>query len=338
MRGFTTRVSWISPLGEVVLLMLTALHLAPVTPLTNDIDVSPETACKEFSAAAYGNTWSVEDCVHVWSEWVATVPSWLHQKYQDRELLNDISVALRQRGTPCLVESNAGRDGAGSSTVRHLAAWVLARDLGCEWVKPEWATPKVLVPMEEGTTVYCHSKKNEEERNEPMSVEQRIATRACQVVSWLYYFHFDVSSVEYPAGRITNVVIADALHPIELSAAVDDAIQMGLDTVPWDTIVLKVTQSMASRYMVAVGSWDSFKRGIVRDVLKEMRKNFHVSPRPWWVFRPSDVGPLRVSPRPRAKLSVFVANSVTTASNVCTVKRTRRVHAVYSPMNSVAGA
>lgn len=305
------RVLWITHVGVSLVVMLTAVKLALVTPLTDKIEVSPTTACEEFSAGADGLMWSMEDCTHVWSQWAATVPPPLHRTYLDRQLLSEISVGLRQRGTPCLVESTGKPDGAGSTLIRNMATWVLARDIGCDWVMPEWGPLKMHTPINiEETTVYCHSKKNVQERNEPMTYEQRIASNSCEKVSWLYYFHYDIPSVQYPADSIIKAVTADSLRPVELSAAVDEVVKMGLDNVPWDTLVLNVGLSMASRYMVTVGNWDSFKRSVVRDVLKEMRTNFYASPRPWWVSLHLEPDVLGLSARSTAKYLVFVANGV----------------------------
>lgn len=281
MRGFCTSLSRIPPVSCAVLLILAALQLVQVTPQNDDIYDSPTEACKEFLSGADGLAWKLSDCAYVWSKWVATIPPSLRTRYQERELLSAVAGRMRNRGTPCLVESDGARDGVGSSTIRHMATWMLASEIGCDWVTPEWIKPTGPTPMEPHTSVYCHSKTTVEERQQPRTVEERIASRSCQVVSWLYYFHYDIPSVDYPQDAITNMVTAEKGNPVELAAAIDEAVHTGLGDMPWDTLVLKVTQQMASRYMVSVRGWDSFKRGIVKDVLEEMRENFHASPRPW---------------------------------------------------------
>lgn len=252
-------------------------------PMPPRVQVSPTNACEEFLSRADGFAWDQDDCEYVWSQWETTVGGALHRAYQDRHILRGIADEMRQRRTPCLVKAGDAGDGVGSATMRHIATWVLARDIGCDWVKPQWGRP-----MGNDTTMYCHTKKPFGETLESMSAKQVKDLRICRVVSWLYFFHFDIPSVDYPKSIVARTVSIDPLNPTQLAAAVDEAVQNGLDDVPWDTLVLQVTPSMASRYMLAVGGWDSLKRVIFRELIQEMRKNFHEYPRPWYVFHVSD--------------------------------------------------
>lgn len=267
----------------VVFLLVTALQFALVTSLLPPLSmISPTDACEEFASDTDGLAWNMADCVDVWSRWVDTIPRALHRGYEDRELLKDIASEMRQRGNPCMVQSGNAADGAGSSTIRHMATWIFAREIGCDWVTPDWRRHNRENPTGDKTAWYCHSKKDREETLEDsISGEEIQDIVRCYVISWLYFFHYDVPSFDIPGNATTKTVVTKPLYTVELSRAIDEGVKLGLDNISWDRLVLRFNPSIAGRYFVSIGSWDSFKRGIVRDVMQEMRKNFHESPRPW---------------------------------------------------------
>lgn len=53
---------------------------------------------------------------------------------------------------------------------------------------------------------------------------------------------------------------------------------------PLDRVVLTVHPSFASQHLQSLGSWDKVKRQTVRGILDQARQNFHMHPRPWWVY------------------------------------------------------
>ena len=55
----------------------------------------------------------------------------------------------------------------------------------------------------------------------------------------------------------------------------------GLSDARWDHVVFAFDPSFASQHLASVGNWDEARRDVVRRVLQEARKNFHVHPRPW---------------------------------------------------------
>lgn len=123
----------------------------------NDVAALDE-VCAEFfpaSATSANSTfsWQLSDCHEVWTQWADTVPTWLRGRYPDREMLRDTASEFRRRGNPCLVESELSADGVGSTTMRHLAGWMLAEELGCDWITPGWGTGPV---DGNGSSVYCH--------------------------------------------------------------------------------------------------------------------------------------------------------------------------------------
>lgn len=261
--------------------MHAVVYIEPVTALTGNKTVEPTTACEEFSFNNANASWTLHECMDVWSDWVATVPIELHRAYPHRELMAGVADDMRKRGRPCYVMSDSAGDGTGSSTIRHMATWMFSRELGCDWVRPIWGRDVTYEKNGNYTSLYCHSKKAEEETLESMSSRQRSSLKRCYMVSWLYYFHFDTPSVEVPEDAVPNTVITKPLRSEDLEAAIKEVTEVGLDNVSWDTLILKFHPMVASQYLLAIGGWDSFKRGVVRDVLQEMRKNFHASPRPW---------------------------------------------------------
>ena len=68
----------------------------------------------------------------------------------------------------------------------------------------------------------------------------------------------------------------------DLIEALGEIREVGWDGLPED-FRLRFTfhPSIGSRYALALGSWDQYKRTIARDVLGTMRSNFHQFPRPW---------------------------------------------------------
>lgn len=74
----------------------------------------------------------------------------------------------------------------------------------------------------------------------------------------------------------------DPLDPGDLVTVLDEIREVGFDDLPED-FRLRITfhPSIGSRYTLALDSWDQYKRGIAREVLAEMRSNFHDLPRAW---------------------------------------------------------
>lgn len=122
---------------------------------------------------------------------------------------------MRLRGKPCLVESVVSADGVGSSTLRHVAAWVFAEEVGCDWLTPDWGIPKI---DQHGTMVYCHTVAIPQEVED---MKQKIATsnasaqelqamvHRCSLTNWLDFFNLAEASVEPPeADSIKEIEVA----------------------------------------------------------------------------------------------------------------------------------
>lgn len=105
-----------------------------------------------------------------------------------------------------MVESTLHADGVGSMTMRHLAAWIFAEEVGCDWVVPNWGRP---LADGDGTSMYCHTAAttDEEQRgfNATADGMEAIAHR-CSVTNWLEYFNFKATAVELPVADSFRVV------------------------------------------------------------------------------------------------------------------------------------
>lgn len=140
----------------------------------------------------------------------------------------------RPLGSPCLVEARVKSDGVGSATMRHLAAWIFAEDLGCDWVTPDWGIPPISAGEDhdgdKGASMYCHTaatyaeeqewqRMQNSSRGEIMEghgqeqewqehIEMNAVGRRCSVVNWLDFFNLRSASVDLPANSSFRIVEA----------------------------------------------------------------------------------------------------------------------------------
>ena len=163
----------------------------------------PEELCADFSVRHFHpagssslSPWTFENCLDVWKRFSSTVPNGLHIRSPLVDAWRETASELRRKGSPCLVASGSKSDGAGSTTIRHFAAWIFAREMGCDWVTPEWR--KKHWDRGNGTTLYCHRTATADEMDWSKPHKELQALRRCAVVDWLTYFQFGVPSVDLP--------------------------------------------------------------------------------------------------------------------------------------------
>lgn len=65
-----------------------------------------------------------------------------------------------------------------------------------------------------------------------------------------------------------------------INTVVEETERVGLENVPWNWLELNFDPQVAIQYAAAVGSWDEFKRQHARNLLRDLREEFHKSPRP----------------------------------------------------------
>lgn len=185
---------------EILLLRPSPATAQPATTLASD-------ACTDFSAGTRypGSAWTLDDCVEVWRRFRHSVPPGLQRRLPDVDLWGDTGLELRRAGSPCLVASKPTLDGAGSSTIRHLATWIYSEQMGCDWVTPDWG--KQHVGQGNGTEVmYCHRTATSQELDKSKPRSELQAVRRCSVIDWLSYFQFNVRSVELPKGATLEYI------------------------------------------------------------------------------------------------------------------------------------
>lgn len=189
-------------LSKVGVLLSLLTHIFDGTIyVTGQATLEPIDACQDFAAQQYtGSGWTLDDCIHVWTEFNNTVWEVFHDRMPDADLWRDTAVDLRREGSPCLVASIPNGDGAGSTTIRHMATWIFSREMGCDWATPDWGK-KFVGQGNSSAVMYCHRTATTEEMDPSRPKQELKAMRRCSIVDWLSYFQFNVPSVGHPEGR-----------------------------------------------------------------------------------------------------------------------------------------
>ncbi|CAM9177227.1 unnamed protein product, partial [Hapterophycus canaliculatus] len=256
-------------------------------PVSGQSVVEPIDACQDFAAQQYMESgWTLDDCIHVWTDFNNTVWEVFHERMPDADLWRDTAEELRKAGSPCMVASIPNGDGAGSTTIRHMATWIFSREMGCDWATPDWG--KKFVGQGNSTAVmYCHRTATNEEMDPSKPKQELKAMRRCSIVDWLSYFQFNVPSIGHPEGRKLKIVEPTKRSFVKAISTVKKGLEeRDIKDQPWDNVVFTLSATLASHHLVNIGSWDERKRTIVRDVLGEAKKNFHQHPRPWYDDHP----------------------------------------------------
>lgn len=185
---------------------LLLLRFLPSSGQINAV-LQPEEACADFAAGSYpGSSWTLDHCIDVWTRFARTVPNGLQRRLTDVDIWSEAASELRRVGSPCLVASEPTSDGAGSSTIRHLATWIFAEEMGCDWVTPDWG--KKHVDGGNGTVMYCHRTATTQEMDLTKPSAELQSLRRCAIIDWLAYFQFSVPSVTMPEGKEMKVIQA----------------------------------------------------------------------------------------------------------------------------------
>lgn len=180
-------------------------------PISTDYNI--DNACAEFhEEVPSGSGWLRSDCVRIWSKWAATLEGKQLLVWPYRPALNDLSAKLRQQGTPCVVESISYPDGAGSSAVRHLATWIFAEEVGCDWILPGTHSRDVHADGD-GSTLYCH-KMMIHSWTHPFLDQEPGDNRywRCEMTNWLQFFHYDAHAANRTVDPSTKVLKVMGYH------------------------------------------------------------------------------------------------------------------------------
>ena len=179
------------------------------TPALNRMvsDSNLDKACEEFDdQTPIGSGWLRSHCAAVWNGWVLTLDQQQRVPSSYREDFAEMSAELRRRGEPCLVKSIRYPDGAGSSAVRHLATWMFAVEMGCDWIIPSQSWNSIHGGGDD-SSLYCH-KMMVHDRTHPRDQEGLGESRFwhCKVTNWLQFFHYDAHAVNGSRSRLTKVI------------------------------------------------------------------------------------------------------------------------------------
>lgn len=131
------------------------------------------------------------------------------------QILRDIADEMRLRGNPCVVATLKTFDGVGSSVTRHIASWLYAAEVGCDWVHPDFNQGNVSKILDEKNTpsLYCHVVQRPPGFDPRAPLESITAPRHCSRVSWILYFNFYKASVpQLPATAKTRKILVSACN------------------------------------------------------------------------------------------------------------------------------
>ena len=180
-------------------------------------------ACEDFDGdrlTADTQSWAWDDCIEVWEAWSHTIYTGtrggvvltehhdtLDRGYPDRDVFQSLSTALRRQGTPCLVKGKVSYDGVGSSAIRHLSSWLYAKEMGCDWIAPDFNQGDVTELLDGGeTALYCHRTEFVFKFNATAPLTEGKEKRRCVNVAWLHFFRMNHHSVRPPATGVTRVI------------------------------------------------------------------------------------------------------------------------------------
>lgn len=188
-------------LGLAVLLCTTVRGALSLTALETCDEFLPD---PDTPAAS----WGLVDCLEVWRAWSATIDQDLHEGYPDVEMLRDLSGELRQKGTPCIVREDKTLGGTGSSAIRHMASWLYSKEVGCDWITPDFNQGDVAAlanaeNLDDLDTLYCHRTEYVPKFNASRPLlGGGTEARRCATVGWLHFFHMNLASVPPPTSGI----------------------------------------------------------------------------------------------------------------------------------------
>lgn len=164
-------------------------------------ELSAEDACKDFVGDDPSLGWRLDECIAVWKAWASTVP--LTESPAIHESLRRVAGDLQRAGSTCFLKGEISMDGAGSSAMRSIMTLLLAEDLGCKWVSPEWGRP---VMGKNGAVLYCHEKLGKGHNKIDILAEKEKYNAVCSVIDWMEYFRFAQESVSLPESGTAKVV------------------------------------------------------------------------------------------------------------------------------------
>lgn len=181
-------------LGQVVLVLMVISTLSA--------KVLPEDACKDFVGDDPSLLWRFDECIAVWMAWSKTVVPETCQTL--REPIRQVAGDLQRAGSACFVKSCTPMDGAGSSAMRDIQTQLMAEEVGCKWVLPEWGRPML---GKNGEVLYCHEKMVKPRDVTIALIGQPETFNAvCSLTDWIGFFRYPQQSVHLPLHGTAKVL------------------------------------------------------------------------------------------------------------------------------------
>ena len=155
-----------------------------------------EATCADFGETrSNGTSWTHGDCTEVWRGFILSSFGGSYKYLIPKRSWNEAANELRRVGSPCLLAASPPHDGIGSSTMRVLFSWILAEEMKCDWVTPNWG--KKSVNGGAGEVTYCHPIVPSNVWKQ-LTGDERKTIQHCMVVNLLEYFNFGVVSIDLP--------------------------------------------------------------------------------------------------------------------------------------------
>lgn len=204
-----------SRLSAVFVLSLGSMFLRSTQSSKSPITVTTVGPCSEFATEPEDIelAWTLNGCIEVWTQFVNSIRPKYNRRWPYVDTWSDTATKLRAAGTPCLAGSIPSRDGVGSSIIKLLASWILAEELGCDWVTPSWENGFAREENSTHTIMYCHSTVFQRHGRTNVVPAELERSTSCSAVNWTEYFQFGVASVTLPKGKnIKAIKVSYELH------------------------------------------------------------------------------------------------------------------------------
>ncbi|CAN0175538.1 unnamed protein product [Scytosiphon promiscuus] len=228
-------------------------------------------ACQEFQAEnATISGWSRADCMDIWTSWAGSLQKRIANHKDGRQFFLSVSDRLRRQNTPCYLDSTDSKDGAGSMSLRQIAALILAEEMGCDCLLP----PKYRKGSNPEGSLYCHRSKFIDDD------EYR-----CAQVDWMGYFNLSDHMAPLPNDDGTTMTMK--VRPLEALKNETESFlaKGGFDDPPWVHWILRAGINEGSTYFTMPDTWNAEKLHAVRELLARLRTSFR-----WQHPRPSSQG------------------------------------------------
>lgn len=163
-------------------------------------------ACRDFADSRFTGLlpWTLDMCLHVWESYRYIIGKRYYTRPPQVDFWRATADDLRRAGSPCLLTSLPTGDGVGSATIRHFSNWILAREMGCDWITPEWGNLRSRTGTDD--LVYCHSIASTAARANFTNRDEFTQNRKCTVVNWLLFFNLRIPSTDLPKGDLLKTV------------------------------------------------------------------------------------------------------------------------------------